>query len=102
MLDLEEVSLQCTLEEINKMIKFLMEARKQHTKILRKIDICHSHLKNGDDGWRNGDPDLIVVKKIHGLRILYIEREILSEWFISVLKIKGIIQIPVVIRKAER
>lgn len=63
LLGLEEVSLQCTIEELEKVIKFLMEAWEQHTKVYGKTDNCHSHFRDWDDGWKNGDPDLIVVTK---------------------------------------
>lgn len=66
LLGLEEVSLQCTIDELEKVIKFLLEERKQHTKVYKKTDICHSHLRDWDDDWKNGDPDLIVVTEFKG------------------------------------
>ncbi len=61
LINLEEVSLQCTLEELDDIINFLTKLRKEHADVLGKTNICHSHYKDWKMEWNQGDPDLIVV-----------------------------------------
>ena len=61
LIDLEEVSLQCTLEELDDIIAFLTKSREDHKAVAKKTSMCHSHLKDWNLAWRQGNPDIIVV-----------------------------------------
>ena len=61
LLKLQEVSLQCTIEELESIIDFLIETKKEHESVRGRTDICHSHLRDWDKLWKKDDPDFIVV-----------------------------------------
>ena len=61
LMDLEEVSLKCTLEELEKIVGFLSKALEEHAGVVDRNDICHSHFRDWDSTWREGNPDLIIV-----------------------------------------
>ena len=44
LLELKEMSLLCTIEELGKVIDFLEEVKKTHTMVRDKTDICHLFL----------------------------------------------------------
>ncbi len=60
LLDMQEVSFQCSLEEIEKIIQFLNKVRDEHGKVKDRTKICHSHLRDYDADWEK-DTDLIIV-----------------------------------------
>lgn len=61
LINLEEVSLQCTLEELDDIISFLTKTREEHAKVIEKTSMCHSHFRDWKSAWKQGNPDLIVV-----------------------------------------
>ena len=61
LINLEEVSLHCTLEELDDIIGFLSKSRKEHAEGAEKTGMCHSHLRDWKQGWKQGEPDLIVI-----------------------------------------
>lgn len=61
LLSLEEVSLQCTIEELEKIIGFLMNVKEEHAAVYGKTDMCHSHLRDWDSAWHSGEPDIVIV-----------------------------------------
>ena len=61
LLNLEEVSLQCTLEELDDIIAFLTKSREEHAKVIEETSMCHSHFRDWNSAWKQGDSDLIVV-----------------------------------------
>ena len=61
LINLEEVSLQCTLEELDDIIGFLTKTREEHAKVIEKTSMCHSHFRDWNSAWKQGNPDLIVV-----------------------------------------
>lgn len=61
LLDMEKVSIQCTIPELEKLIDFFTEVKKEHSKVANETTMCHSHLKDWNTTWRKGEPDLIVV-----------------------------------------
>lgn len=59
---LKEVSLECTIEELDKVINFLSDVRIEHAAISKKtVMCCHSHLRDWDAVWTKEEPDIIVV-----------------------------------------
>ena len=63
LLNLNEMTIQCDVNELDRMIIFLNEVKTKHSAIYGKTDMCHSHLRDMDLQWKNGDPDIIVVTK---------------------------------------
>ncbi len=63
LLRLEEISLQCSIEELQKIIDFLNKTRTEHAAVESKTDICHSHFRDWDPEWKKSDPDIVVVTK---------------------------------------
>lgn len=61
LLQLVEVSLECTMSEMQDIIDFLNNAKKEHELIKGKTDMCHSHLRDFSSKWKKGAPDFIVV-----------------------------------------
>lgn len=59
--ELREVSFKCTIEELEKLIDFLEQAKVEHSRVEGKTDLCHSHLRDWDETWEKGNPDVIVV-----------------------------------------
>ena len=63
LLELEEVSLECSLSELKEIIEFLDRAKTEHTSVMRKTDMCHSHFRDWKSSWKKGNPDFIIVTK---------------------------------------
>ena len=63
LIELQEVSLQCSLGELTKIIDFLINVKKLHSNISDETELCHSHLRDWDKDWKNGEMDFIVVTK---------------------------------------
>lgn len=61
LINLEEVSLQCTLEELDDIISFLTKSREEHANVIEKTSMCHSHFRDWNSEWKQGNPDIIVV-----------------------------------------
>lgn len=61
LLELEEVSFQCNITEVDKMIKFLQYVKEEHSKINPEFGLCHSHFRDWDDKWKANSVDIIVV-----------------------------------------
>lgn len=61
LLQLEEVSLECTITEMQDIIDFLNNAKKEHESVQGKTGMCHSHLRDFSSEWKKGAPDFIVV-----------------------------------------
>ena len=63
LLNLNEMTIQCDVNELDRIIVFLNEVKTKHSTVSEKTDMCHSHLRDIDLQWKNGDPDIIVVTK---------------------------------------
>ena len=63
LLKMEEVSLECTCEELEKLIEFLNKVKEEHTAVKNKTNICHSHFKDWKSKWNKEDTDFIVVTR---------------------------------------
>lgn len=61
LLRLEEMSLQCTTKELEKIIEFLKDIKTEHEKISSSVSMCHSHWRDWDSTWVEGEPDIIIV-----------------------------------------
>lgn len=60
LLELKEVTFQCTIEELDKIIEFFSEVKSQHSKVIGKTEMCHSHYQDWDDKWTSKNPDVII------------------------------------------
>lgn len=63
LLKMEEISLQCDLGELKKIIIFLQDVYEKHSSVQMQTDICHSHLRDWDKMWKKGNPDIVIVTK---------------------------------------
>jgi hypothetical protein len=61
LMELQEVSFQSDIIELDKIIKFLQEVKEQHSKGIGEVELCHSHFRDWDDEWKVGSTDIIVV-----------------------------------------
>ena len=60
---LSEVTFDGTLEELEDLINFLKNVQEEHTKVVKKTDICHLHFRDWSDKWNKEDSDFIVVTR---------------------------------------
>ena len=61
LIELEEVSFKGNIRELDKLIKFLQQAKEQHSKVIGEVEMCHSHYRDWDTEWNPGTTDIIVV-----------------------------------------
>lgn len=69
LLELREATIACKgLDELDKIIDFLIEARKEHTFGAESMSpMCHSHFRDWDSTWKKGDPDFIISNQFKDL-----------------------------------
>ncbi|MYL35641.1 hypothetical protein GLW05_18860 [Pontibacillus yanchengensis] len=60
LMELQEVSFQSDIKELDKIIKFLQDVKEQHSKVMGEGEICHSHFRDWDSEWKVGSTDIIV------------------------------------------
>ena len=63
LLKLEEASILCNLTELEKIISFLQDVKREHEKVKSKIEISHSHYRDWDKEWDKSSSDLIIATK---------------------------------------
>ena len=63
LLQLEEISIECSIEELEKLIEFLNEVKTKHNAVKNQTDMCHSHYRDWKSDWNNKEPDIIMVTK---------------------------------------
>lgn len=63
LLELEEMSLQCNIIELERVISFLSDVKDKHSNVKDNTNMCHSHFRDWDQSWEKGNPDIIVVTK---------------------------------------
>jgi hypothetical protein len=61
LIELQEVSFQGNIRELDKLIKFLQQVKEQHSKVSGEVELCHSHFRDWDTEWNDGTADIIVV-----------------------------------------
>lgn len=66
LIELQEVSIQTNLTELEKIIKFLENVKEQHRKVIGEMELCHSHFRDWDNGWKPDSTDFIVVTTSNG------------------------------------
>lgn len=59
--NMQEASLECSLEELEKVISFLQHVKEQHGKVIGKTENCHSHYRDWDREWDKDETDIIVI-----------------------------------------
>ena len=62
--ELQEASLVCGLEELEKVICFLQYVKEKHGTEIMKIEYCHSHYRDWDKSWNTESTDIIVITNI--------------------------------------
>lgn len=66
LIELQEVSIQSDITELDKIIKFLQKVKEQHSKVTDGEELCHSHFRDWDVEWKLGSTDIIVVTTSNG------------------------------------
>ncbi|SMD16455.1 hypothetical protein [Sporomusa malonica] len=61
LIELQEVTFQSDIKELDKIIKFLLNVKEQHSKVTVKEELCHSHFRDWDIEWQANSTDIIVV-----------------------------------------
>lgn len=61
LIELQEVSFQGDIRELDKVIKFFQQVKEQHSKISGRVESCHSHFRDWDTEWNKGTTDIVVV-----------------------------------------
>lgn len=61
LIELQEVTFQSDIKELDKIIKFLKNVKEQHGKVTVKGGLCHSHFRDWDVEWQANSTDIIVV-----------------------------------------
>ena len=61
LIELQEVSFQSDIKELNKIITFLQSIKEQHSKLSGNGELCHSHFRDWDVEWQDNSTDIIVV-----------------------------------------
>lgn len=59
--ELSEASIECSLNELEKIISFLETVKNQHSKVALKTELCHSHYRDWDGNWDENSTDIIVI-----------------------------------------
>ena len=52
LIELQEVSFQANIKELNKIITFLQNIKEQHSKLAGKGELCHSHFRDWYVEWQ--------------------------------------------------
>lgn len=65
LMELKEVSFQCNIIELDKIIEFLQHIKHEHSKVGLKSEICHSHFRDWNDKWTQDSTDIIVVTNLN-------------------------------------
>lgn len=67
-LELEEATLICSIEEIEKLIVFLQMVKERHKDISKEVDFesCHTHYRDWDKEWEDSSSDFIIVTSSGG------------------------------------
>ena len=61
LIELQEISFQSNMKELDKIIKFLQNVKEQHRKVMNEVELCHSHFRDWDPEWKPNSTDIIVV-----------------------------------------
>ncbi len=61
LIELQEVTFQSDIKELDKIIKFLQNVKEQHDKVTVTGELCHSHFRDWDVEWQANSTDIIVV-----------------------------------------
>lgn len=59
--ELQEVTFQVNIRELDKLIEFFQQVKEQNSKVNGEDQMCHSHFRDWDAEWKNGTADVIVV-----------------------------------------
>jgi len=59
LLELREATIECSLDELKKIILFLEHTLKAHS-LVDKTNLCHSHYRDWEKDWSENSPDFII------------------------------------------
>lgn len=72
LLELEEVSFECDIEEIDEIINFFQYVKEEHSKVRLEKGFCYSHLRDWKASRSNESTDIIVVTNFNKSKFLII------------------------------
>lgn len=61
LIELQEVSFQGDIRELDKVIDFFQQVKEKHSKISDKAEACHSHFRDWNTEWNKEATDIVVV-----------------------------------------
>jgi len=63
LLKLKEASILCSIKELESIIDFLQDIKKEHERYIDATEMNHAHYRDWDKNWKKGSPDFIIVTK---------------------------------------
>jgi len=63
LLALEEITIQCNIQELEDIIKFLKITKEEHEKAVDETEMCHSHFRDWCKKWTRKSSDIVIVTK---------------------------------------
>ena len=63
LLKLEEMSIECSISELEEIIQFLQVVKTSHEKAIDETEMCTSHYRDWSTTWDRKSADIIVVTK---------------------------------------
>lgn len=61
LIELNEISILSDIDELKNLLNYLQEVIQQHSKVVGETELCHSHLRDWDENWESGQPDIVIV-----------------------------------------
>jgi len=61
LIELQELSIQSNIQDLERLILFLQDVKEQHSKVIAETEMCHSHYRDWDKEWIIGSADIIIV-----------------------------------------
>lgn len=62
-IDLETITITCTLDELNRMLLFVKGLKRAYDQGRKKAEMCYSHFRDWDEEWTGDMPDIAIIKR---------------------------------------
>lgn len=61
LIELGEVSIMASISEVKNLLNYLENVINEHSKVVGQKEMHHSHLRDWDENWESGQPDIVIV-----------------------------------------
>lgn len=61
LIELSEISIMSNISELKNLLNYLQDVIQEHSTVVREAELCHSHLRDWCERWKDGQPDIIIV-----------------------------------------